>query len=422
MTHATKATPQSENTDKPEIYSRGTFASLRYPNYRLWFYGQLVSLIGTWMQTTAQGYLIFELTRSPVYLGYVGFAAGVPTWLFMLYGGLVADRLPRRTLLIITQTSMMLLATFLAVLTFSGLILPWHIIVFAFCLGITNAFDAPARHAFVLEMVSREDLTNAIALNSTLFNSATAVGPAVGGIIYALVGPAWCFTINALSFLAVITALLLMKIDKILKPAHRNSAIKDIKAGFSYVVTEPLVRTIILNMCVVSLFGFSFVTLMPAWAVNILGGDATTNGLLQSARGVGALIGALMTAAMGHQLTRGRLITAGNFSMPVILIIFAFIRWIPLSLLALVGMGWGLMVFLNNSNSAVQTQVPDELRGRVMSIYTLTFFGLMPIGSLVAGALAAKIGEPNTVILGSSIMIIAALLIYMRVPELHKLK
>jgi MFS family permease len=177
-----------------------TFAALQHRNYRLWFVGQLVSMVGTWMQSTAQGYLVFELTRSPAYLGYVGFAAGVPSWLFMLYGGVVADRMSRRNLLLITQTVMMILAFGLAGLTFSGLIQPWHLILLAFGLGVANAFDAPARQAFVLEMVSREDLTNAIALNSTMFNLATVIGPAVAGVAYAILGPAWCFTLNGLSF------------------------------------------------------------------------------------------------------------------------------------------------------------------------------------------------------------------------------
>jgi MFS family permease len=201
--------------------SRGwhrTFAALKHSNYRLWFQGQLVSLFGTWMQTTAQGFLVFELTHSPEYLGYVGFAAGIPTWLFTLYGGVIADRVPRRTLLTVTQTSMMVLAFILAGLVFSHLVQPWHILALAFLLGVANSFDAPARQAFVGEMVAREDLTNAIALNATMFHMATAVGPAVAGFTYALFGPGWCFTLNGLSFIAVIAALRI-----VLNRAHRRS-------------------------------------------------------------------------------------------------------------------------------------------------------------------------------------------------------
>jgi MFS family permease len=407
---------------RPRLSAKDTFASLRHPNYRLWFFGQMVSLIGTWMQSTAQGFLMYELTRSPTYLGYIGFAAGVPTWIFMLYGGLIADRMPRRTLLVITQTSMMLLAFLIAGLTFSGLIQPWHIILIAFCLGIANAFDAPARQAFILEMVSREDLPNAIALNSTMFNLGTSVGPAAGGMIYALVGPAWCFTINAISFLAVIAALLLMKLKQIPQQVWQSSALQEIRSGIHYVATQSVVRTIVINLGIVSLFGMGFVTLMPAWAVKILGGDATTNGLLQSARGIGAFIGALMTAALSRHMMRGKLSTIGNITLPLFLLIFAALRWLPLSLLGLVFIGWAFQTYINNANSLVQTEVPDELRGRVMSIYTLTFFGLMPIGSLLAGTVATHIGEPQTVFLGSCVVLAVALFVFWRVPKLRQMQ
>jgi MFS family permease len=271
-----------------------TFAALKHPNYRLWFAGQLVSLFGTWMQTTAQGYLVYQLTGSPVYLGYVGFAAGVPSWLFMLYGGLTADRMSRRKLLILTQTFMMLLAFTLAALVSTGLVQPWHIISLAFLLGTANAFDAPARQAFVRELVERDDMTNAIALNSSMFNMAAVIGPAVAGITYALFGPAWCFTINGLTFIAVISALLLMRIH--VGPVHERmqSAFQEILTGFRYVAGEPVIRILIVNLAVVSLFGLGFITLMPAWSVDVLGGNASTNGYLFSARGSGALTGALM--------------------------------------------------------------------------------------------------------------------------------
>jgi len=204
---------ESQQTISPRrINITDTFAALRYPNYRLWFYGQMISLMGTWMQATAQGFLVFELTRSSVYLGYVGFASGVPAWLFTLYGGFIADRIQRRNLLIMTQTSMMILAFILAGLTFLGIVQPWHIIALSFLLGVTNAFDAPARQAFVLEMVPREDLTNAVALNATMFNTGTAFGPAIAGITYAMFGPAWCFIINGVSFIAIIAALAMMKL------------------------------------------------------------------------------------------------------------------------------------------------------------------------------------------------------------------
>ncbi|MDZ7379976.1 MAG: MFS transporter, partial [candidate division KSB1 bacterium] len=292
-------------------------------------------------------------------------------------------------------------------------------ILLAFFLGIANAFDAPARQSFVLELVSRQDLTNAIALNSTMFNLATAFGPAVGGLIYAALGPGWCFTLNAISFLAVIAALLLMRLQVIPAPRRANSTWADLQAGLKYVAAHGVVRTVILNLAVISLFGVSFVALMPAWAVKILGGDATTNGFLQSARGIGAMIGALMIAAVGGLIPRGKLVTLGGWVMPILLLVFAAVRSLPLSLLMLVGVGWGFMIFANSSNALLQTQVPDELRGRVMSIFTLAFFGLMPLGSLLAGALAARIGEPLTVILGALLVLAFQALVWLRFPQLR---
>lgn len=389
-----------------------TFAALHHPNYRLWFYGQMVSLMGTWMQSTAQGFLVFQLTNSPVYLGYVGFAAGVPAWIFTLYGGYIADKMSRRTLLIITQTTMMILAFVLAGLTFLGIVQAWHIIVLAFLLGVANAFDAPARQAFVLEMVPREDLTNAVALNATMFNTGTAFGPAIAGITYAMFGPAWCFLINGISFIAVIAALVLMKLTPSPIDRSQKSILQGIREGYRFAHKDVIVRTLILYLAAVSLFGMGFATLMPDWAVKILGGDATTNGLLQSARGIGALIGALLTAALSRMQFRGRLVTWGSFLFPIMLIVFGLVHWLPLSLLVLIIVGISQIVYMNNSNSLVQTETPDLLRGRVLSIYTLAFFGLVPVGSLLVGALANMIGEVNT--LAFSALILLGFAIWMR--------
>jgi MFS family permease len=406
----------------PQLSLRQAFTSLKYRNYRLWFMGQLASLVGTWMQTTAQGFLVFQLTHSPVYLGYVGFAAGIPAWLFTLYGGVISDRMSRRTLLIITQTSMMILAFILASLAFANAVQPWHIVVLAFLLGIANAFDAPARQSFVLEMVERQDLTNAIALNATMFNSATAVGPAVAGVTYALLGPAWCFTINGISFIAVIVALLMMHIKPQPPRVRVTSALEDLKEGLGYVAMRPRIRALILLAAVTSLFGMGCFTLFPAWAVQILHGDSTTNGFLQSARGVGAVLGALMLASLGRFQSKGKLLTLGTFVFPVLLLVFAAVRWVPLSLLALVGIGWGFVMMLNTANALVQTVVSDELRGRVMSIYTLGFLGMMPVGALLAGGAAEVTSEPMAVVLSALIMFGFAVWLWLHVPQLRALE
>jgi predicted MFS family arabinose efflux permease len=399
-----------------------TFAALKYPNYRLWFMGQLASLVGTWMQSTAQGYLVFELTRSPAYLGYVGFAGGIPSWVLMLYGGVVTDRMSKRTLLILTQSAMMILAFILAALTFAGWVQAWHIIVLALLLGVANAFDAPARQAFVLEMVEREDMANAIALNSMMFNSATAVGPAVAGVTYALVGPAWCFTFNGVSFIAVIVALMLMHIKPHELRVRTTSALYELREGLSYVASHEVIRALILLALLVSLFGMGYVTLIPAWAVNILGGDATTTGLMQSARGVGSVLAAFMIASLGRFRWKGKLMTVGTFVFPVLLLVLAAVRAIPLALLVLVGMGWGFMVVFNMLNTLIQALVSDRLRGRVMGIYSLTFFGSMPIGALLAGGMADRIGEPQTVTISALLCISFALVIAWRMPRLRALE
>ena len=399
-----------------------TFAAFKYRNYRLWFGGQLFSLFGTWMQTTAQGFLVYQLTNSPAYLGYVAFASGIPTWLFTLYGGVIADRMSRRTLMVVTQSAMLVLAFILAALTFTGLVQPWHIVVLAFLLGIANAFDAPARQAFVLEMVEREDLTNAIALNATMFNAATAVGPAVAGVTYAAFGPAWCFTLNGVSFIAIIVALLMMRIRPQAARARRVSAASDLMEGLRYVVAQPVIRALIGLVGVLSLFGVALFTLMPAWAVEVLSGDAATLGWLQSARGAGALIGALLLASLGRFKFKGKLLTAGTILFPLTLLIFALIRWLPVSLLVLVAVGAAQILALNLANAIVQTQVSDELRGRVMGIYSLVFFGFMPIGGLLAGAAAQYIGEPETVAVSALISLGVAALVWVFLPQVRALR
>ena len=394
--------------------------ALKYPNYRLWFWSQLVSLFGMWMESTALGFLVFDLTKSPAYLGLVGFVAGVPTWLFMLYAGVIADRVPRRTLLMITQTAMMILAFAIAGLTFLHWVRPWHILVMAFLLGTANAFEAPARQSFVLEMVGAEDMTNAIALNSAMFNTAMAVGPMAGGLTYALFGPAWCFAINGVSFLAVIAALKRMRLEPFVPKAGRASALADLKEGLKFVAAHPLIRTIVGLIGVVSLFGFSFVTLLPAWSVDILGGDARTNGFLQSARGAGALAAALLIASLGRFGFRGRLLTFGTFALPVATAAFALARWTPLSLALIFGSGLSTILVFNLSNALVQSHSPDALRGRIMSIYTLTFFGLAPVGALAIGLAAERFGQAAAILAATAVMLGAAAGISVLMPRLRR--
>ena len=421
MTDHHQGTQEDERGHPGKVSRRErTFAALKYPNYRLWFRGQIVSLFGTWMQTTAQGFLIFELTHSPAYLGYVGFASGVPTWLLTLYGGVIADRVPRRTLLTITQSAMMVFAFILATLTFLHVVQPWHVVVLSFLLGAANSFDAPARQAFVGEMVDREDLTNAIALNATMFHTATAIGPAVAGATYALFGPAWCFTINGISFIAVIVALQMMKLKPHDGPKEIGSMLSEFKEGIQYVTRHEVVRVVIGMIAVNSLFTMSLTTLIPAWSVSILHGDATTNGFLYSARGIGSLIGALIIASLGRITYRGKLVTLGSFAAPLLLVVFGLLSWLPASLVVLAGVGVGTIMIMNLANAIVQTSTPEHLRGRVMGAYTWIFFGFMPLGSLWTGEMASRVGLSEAVILNAVLAIVAASIVWFFFPKLRK--
>jgi MFS family permease len=364
--------------------------------------------------------LIFELTHSPAYLGYVGFATGVPAWLLTLYGGVVADRVSRRGMLVITQSAMMVFAFVLAALAFLHVVQPWHVLVLSFLLGIANAFDAPARQAFVGELVDREDLTNAIALNATMFHTATAIGPAVAGITYALFGPAWCFTINGISFIAVITALQMMKLKPLEKRVESGSVMSELKEGMSYILHHDVVGVLIGIVAINSMFTLSLNTLTPAWAVTILGGDATTNGFLQSSRGLGSLMGALLIATLGRISYRGKILTLGSFLAPVLLILFALFHWLPASLVLLAGIGVGTIMVMNLANALVQTSTPENLRGRVMGAYTWIFFGFMPIGALWTGEMAARISLSAAVIINAVLALIAAIVVWVRYPKVRQ--
>ena len=390
-----------------------TFAALRHRNYRLWFWGQMISIFGYWMQSSAQAFLVYDLTRSPLYLGYLGFCGGLPAWLFMLYGGAVADRASRRTLLLLTQSSMMLLAFILAALTWAGAVQPWHVLVLTFLTGTANAFDTPARHAFVAEMVTPADLTNAIALNSVLFNVGTVLGPAAGGLIYESSGPAWCFFLNGATFVAVLIALWAMQVQ--VRPARPRRAARDeVAEALQYVRAHPKIRRLLAVAAVTSLFGVGLFALMPAWAAEVLHGDARTNGFLQTARGIGALVGALALASLNDRQRRPALLSGGMAIFSVLLFLFSFVHAVPLALGLLSAAGIALLFSFTLTNSFVQLEVHGELRGRVMSIYLLTFFGFVPLGALFVGYTAEYCGAPFAVRLNAALLFAAAILIHGR--------
>ncbi len=413
----------SLNTAIQGISLRQTFSALKYPNYRLWFWGQMASLIGTWMQSTAQGFLIYELTKSPVMLGLVGFAGGIPFWFFNFISGVITDRIPRRKILLITQAVMMMLAFILALLVFTGSVQAWHVLLLALGTGIANAFEAPARLAFMPELVDeREDFANAIALNSTFVNLAMVIGPAVAGLVYAWKGPAWCFTINGISFLAVIIALLMMKLKPFKPQLSKEPILRQLKDGFSYVIHHPVIRILMLMVISTSFVGHAYITLLPAWAVNILGGDSAVNGLLQSARGLGAFLAALMIAALGRIKFKGKILTIGSFTFPLMVLVWAAVRTVPLSLFVITLCGWGFIMTLNMTQTLTQVSVSDHLRGRVMGIYTFAFFGMMPLGALLGGSLAEWINEPAAVGIISLAGLFFAFWVYLKIPAIRAME
>jgi MFS family permease len=386
---------------------RKTFSAFRHRNYRLYFLGQLVSLIGTWMTSTAQGWLVYQLTGSKALLGIVAAAGTAPMLFFSTWGGWAADRFPKRTVLICTQIGMMILSFIFAVLVWWKLIQPWEIIVLGLFGGVAMAFDMPARQSFVVEIASREDLMNAISLNSAMFNGARIVGPAIAGFLMAKVGIALCFFIDGLSFVAVLAGLFMMTFPARQISAPRGGAIAQSLEGFRYVWNHTRVRTIFALFAFVGVFGWSYSVLMPAFARDVLHLGERGYGLLLGASGVGALIGALVTATFGSAFAPRKLAFGGVWLFSAMLLFFSFNRNLPIAMLCLAGSGFGMMLFFSTSNTTVQTIVPDEMRGRVMGIWSLIFGGMIPFGSLEAGVLAHYLGTSATLAVGAGICAVA---------------
>ncbi len=379
------------------------FRALRHRNYRLFFVGQLLSLTGTWMQSVAQGWLVLRLSDSPALLGLVAAAASLPVLLFSLPAGTLVDRVSKHRLLITTQLIAMLLAAILAVLTLSGLVQVWHVIALAALLGTVNAVDGPARQAFTVEMVGREDLLNAIALNSSIFNGARTLGPAVAGMVVALIGEGPAFALNAASFLFVIAGLLMMRLPPYHAPARARRG-GQLREGLGYIRSEPRVRALLIQAGAISLFCFVHIPLLPVFARDILGIGASGLGALSSASGLGALTAALLLAQLGERLPRGRLLGMAALIYPGLMIAFSLSRWLPLSLLLIALAGWAGVTTMALTNTLIQSIVPDGLRGRVMSVFTLLLMGLSPMGGMLAGMAAQLVGSVPLVVAASSLI------------------
>lgn len=405
----------------PSLSDRLPFAlrALRHRNYRLFFTGQLISVTGTWMQTVAESWLMYRLTQSPVMLGVEGFASQIPVFLLASIGGAVADRYPRYRILVATQAASMVLAFTLAMLTLTGTITVPLLIGLAVLLGVVNAFDIPARQSFVVEMVGKEDLVNAIALNSSVFNSARIIGPSIAGILVGALGEGWCFFANAASYVAVISGLLLMRIEPRRRLVLSGSALGRIVEGFRYVGRTKPIRALLSLLGLLSLVAMPYSVLMPIFADQILKGGPRGLGVLMGSAGIGALFGAMTLAARRGVRGLGRWIAfaAGGFGVGLILFSFSRIFW--LSAAILVPMGYCMIVAMAASNTLIQSMVPDTMRGRVMAVYSMMFMGMAPLGALAAGALAGHIGAPWTVRLGGMLSIVAAAGFASRLPALR---
>jgi MFS family permease len=421
-----------------------TFRALRHRNYRLFFFGQLISLIGTWMQTIAQQWLVYRLTGSATMLGMISLLGVLPLLPMSLWGGSLADRFPKRSIIVVTQATMMVLAFLLAALTWTGTVQVWQVMVLAVALAAANAVDIPARQAFIVEMVEgKEDLTSGIALNSAIFNGARAVGPALAGVAVATTGEAGAFFVNGVSFVAVIIALFMMRLPDRPRSSRQPPLASHLGEAVHYVRSQQVVMILISLVAVSAFLSMPYSTLMPVFASDVLNRsaqplldfvcnqgralgvscqspDALTYGLLMAATGLGAVMGALFVASLPADARRGRMLTLGNLGFPALVVLVALSRSFPLSLVLLVGIGCSFVVQNALANTLIQVIVPDELRGRVMSFYSLTFQGMMRLGGMQAGLMGDRFGAPFAVAIGGLVCLGYGAFVAWRYPRVRQ--
>ena len=398
------------------------FRSLKYRNYRLFFGGQSISLIGTWMQRVAMGWLVYRLSNSVLVLGIVAFAGQIPGFLLTPFGGVAADRYNRHKLLIITQILSLIQAAILSLLVLTDSVAIWHLVFLNIFLGTINAFDMPVRQAFVVEMIGkREDLGNAIALDSSMVNTAKVLGPSIAGVLIAAVGEGMCFLLNAISYLAVIASLFLMKITKVKTKSSLTTAWEQLKSGFAYAFGFAPIKYIIALLALVSLTGMSYIVLMPVFARDILHGGPRTMGFLMGASGIGALAGVVYLAGRKSVLGLEKIIAIASGLFGIGLICFSLSASIWTSMFFMLLAGLGMMVQMASCNIVLQTMVDDDVRGRVMSFYIMAFMGVTPFGSLLAGGLAHRIGAANTLLINGAFCVLGSVLFAMKIPSLRKM-
>jgi len=407
--------------------------ALRHRNFQLFFSGQLISLIGTWMQTVAQSWLVYKMTRSGFQLGAVGFASQIPVFLVAPIGGITADRANRQRVVIATQTASMILAFVLAALTLTHRVQVWHIFVLAALLGVVNAFDIPGRQSFLVDMVGKEDLMNAIALNSSMFNGARVIGPAVAGVLVARLGEGWCFFANGISYIAVIIGLMLMKVETRRQASSKMPPLEHVIEGFQFVRRTAPIRALLLLLGLVSAVGMPYTVLMPIFAARVLhsGGQefaslihshdlgAVRLGILMGATGVGALLGALTLAMRSGVKGLSRWVSVCCAGFGISLILFSASRSFWLSVVLLLPVGYFIMLQMASSNTLIQIMVPDELRGRVMSVYSMMFMGMAPLGALMGGTLADRLTAPWTVAIGGFAAVLGSWWFSLQLPKIR---
>ncbi len=382
--------------------SRRLIRALQHRNYRLFFAGQSISLVGTWVTRIATSWLVYRLTKSELLLGITGFAGQIPLLILAPFAGVLADRWNRHRILVITQLLSLLQSLALGLLALSGTITVMQIILLQIAQGIINSFDTPARQAFVVEMVEdRADLANAIALNSSMFNASRIIGPTIGGVIIAAVGEGWCFMIDAISYVAVIASLLAMRLPAWQVPSGRGRMVEELRGGIGYVFGFAPVRELLFNVALIGIMAMPYAVLMPVFAANVLHGGAYTQGLLMTASGAGALIGTMYLASRHSVLGLGKVIVVATMLLSAGLIVFSFSRTLWVSMVVLPFVGAGMMLQAASANTILQTIVDEHLRGRVMAFYSVAVLGTTPIGSLLAGILAEHIGAPHTILIGA---------------------
>lgn len=404
------------------VHGARTFVAFRHRDFRLFYGGQILSLVGTWMQSTAQGWLVLELTDSELMLGLVTAVGSLPILLLTLYAGVVADRRDKRDIILAAQIASLVLALVLAVLTGSGRITVGWILALVFLLGIANAFEVPARQSFFAELVGKRDLTNAIALNSSAFNLTRIVGPALAGALIGSAGIAACFYANAISYLFVIAGLMAMRRPRLRRSRPAEGVRDNLREGFQFISRTPLASALVGLIAVASIFGFPYAMLLPVFARDVLQVGATGLGLLLSATGAGALVGGIVVAAVAGRVRRGPLLLVSAVAFGVLIGAFTFARSLSMAMLLLAGAGFAIIPFTATVNALLQSLVPDALRGRVMSVYVFMFLGMTPVGSLQAGALARWLGAPAALAISAGVFLAAIGIAWARVPELREVR